>query len=66
MQITPEGLAALGNFGPLPTVMREDLAQAANLTGNSGTFDTYLGRLRKLELVEGRGELRASEEPFGG
>lgn len=30
----------------------------------SGTFDTYLSRLRTLELVEGRGDLKASDELF--
>jgi hypothetical protein len=40
----------------------EQLGQAAQISHVSGTFSTYLGRLRALELVEGRGELRASEE----
>jgi uncharacterized protein len=44
---------------------REQLAEAAGMTGNIATFDTYISRLRSLELVEGRGELRASEELFG-
>jgi hypothetical protein len=43
---------------------RAELGAAANLSDRSGTFDTYLSRLRTLELVEGRGELRASEELF--
>lgn len=34
------------------------------ISSRSGTFATYLGRLRALELVTGRGELRASEELF--
>jgi uncharacterized protein len=40
----------------------EQLGQAAQISHVSGTFSTYLGRLRALELVTGRGELRASEE----
>lgn len=43
---------------------RAELGDAANLSDRSGTFDTYLSRLRGLELVEGRSELRASEELF--
>jgi len=56
-------LSALADAYPKP-LTRAELADRAGLTGNSGTFDTYLGRLRRLELVEGRGELRASEELF--
>lgn len=41
-----------------------ELAQAAGMTGNSGTFGTYLARLRSLELIEGHSQLRASEELF--
>jgi hypothetical protein len=44
----------------------EQLGQAAQISHVSGTFSTYLGRLRALELVEGRGELRASAEFFTG
>jgi uncharacterized protein len=40
----------------------EQLGAAAQISHVSGTFSTYLGRLRALELVTGRGELRASEE----
>ncbi len=40
----------------------EQLGERARISHASGTFSTYLGRLRALELVEGRGELRASEE----
>jgi hypothetical protein len=43
---------------------RAELGVAASLSDRSGTFDTYLSRLRTLELIEGRGELRASEELF--
>lgn len=44
---------------------REQLGNAAGLSHSSGTFDTYLSRLRTLELIGGRGEIRASEELFG-
>jgi hypothetical protein len=39
-----------------------ELGQRAEISHGSGTFSTYLSRLRSLELVEGRGELRASDE----
>lgn len=39
-------------------------AARANLVLGSGTWTKYLGRLRSLKLVTGRGELRASEELF--
>ena len=68
-------LAELGNGGvsrllrvvatayPRPISLQEAASQA-DLAANSGTFSKYLGRLRKLELVHGRGELRASDELF--
>lgn len=43
---------------------KEELGNAAEMSHLSGTFGTYLGRLRSLELVEGRGEIRASREFF--
>lgn len=46
------------------SLTREQLGIAANLSHTSGTFDTYLSRLRTLELIEGRGEIKASEELF--
>lgn len=39
-------------------------AAEAGLAAGSGTFSTYVSRLRALELVHGRGELRASDELF--
>ena len=43
----------------------EELAQAAGLSESSGTFGTYLSKLRTLELVTGgRNERKASEELF--
>lgn len=41
------------------------LAAASGMSADGGSFRTYLSRLRTLELVEGRGEVRASEELFG-
>jgi len=32
---------------------------------NGGGFNNALGRLRTLELVQGRGELKASDDLFG-
>jgi len=96
LKITDAGLAALGEFDPLPTgpgllehwlgdlgtsgmsrmlraladvypgsLSAEQLGAAADISDRSGTFDTYLGRLRRLELVEGaRGALIASAELF--
>lgn len=93
--LTPAGLAALGNYDPLPegqdllnywlgelgqsgagrilrslaevypkTLTKEDLGARAEISPTSGTFGTYLGKLRTLELIEGRGELSASREFF--
>ena len=95
VQITNEGLTALGNYDPLPTgdallqhwlqelgdggasrilsvlaaaypqqLAKDDVAERAGLSGTSGSFSTYLSRLRSLELIEGKGELRASDELF--
>jgi hypothetical protein len=46
------------------SMTRAELGEAAVLSDRSGSFDTYLSRLRTLELVVGRGELTASEELF--
>lgn len=43
---------------------KEQLATAAEMSVQSGTFGVYLGRLRSLELIEGKSELRASAELF--
>lgn len=56
-------LQAIVNAYP-NTLSREALGQAANLSEKTGTFATYLGKLRGLELVSSRGEIRASEELF--
>jgi hypothetical protein len=43
---------------------KEQLGERAEISCTSGTFGTYLGKLRTLELVEGRGEIRATREFF--
>lgn len=41
------------------------IGERANISPASGTFATYVGKLRSLELIEGgRGQLRASAEFF--
>lgn len=45
-------------------VSREELGRLSNLSPETGSFGTYLSRLRTLELITGKGELRASEELF--
>lgn len=43
-----------------------EVGVAANISHVSGTFSTYLSKLRSLELIQGgRGEIKASEELFG-
>ncbi len=56
-------LAALASVYPR-SLTRAELGEAAALSDRSGTFDTYLSRLRTLELIEGKGELKASDELF--
>lgn len=49
--------------GVYPKVMtKEELGAAARLAHASGSFGTYLSKLRTLELVEGRLELKVCEE----
>lgn len=43
---------------------KEEISGATGYSGNSSTFANALGRLRTLELVEGRGDARASAELF--
>jgi uncharacterized protein len=45
-------------------VSKEEVGRAADLSHTSGSFNTYLSRLRTLELAEGRGDLRASDTLF--
>lgn len=46
------------------SLSNDRLGEAAGLSARSGTFSTYLSKLRGLELIEGRGEIRASQELF--
>jgi hypothetical protein len=43
---------------------KEEIATQAGYEANGGGFNNALGRLRTLELVQGRGELRASDNLF--
>ncbi len=95
LEITDSGLAALGDFTPLPTgtdllehwlrqlgkaerealrviagswpepMSKDDVASAAGYAADGGGFNNAISRLRTLELVEGRGELRACDALFG-
>ncbi len=44
---------------------KEQVAAAAGYEPNGGGFNNALSRLRTLELITGRGELRASQDLFG-
>lgn len=46
------------------TLSQEEIAAETGIEIGGGTWRTYLGELRGLELVTGRGELRASEDLF--
>jgi uncharacterized protein len=46
------------------TLTKEEVAAKAGYEANGGGFNNALGRLRTLELVQGRGELRASYDLF--
>ncbi|HMI94645.1 MAG TPA: DUF1643 domain-containing protein [Polyangiales bacterium] len=95
LRATDAGLAALGEYTPLPTggallehwlgklgkaersvlchltaaypeaLSKERVAERAGYEPNGGGFNNALSRLRTLELISGRGELRASEDLFG-
>jgi hypothetical protein len=41
------------------------IGERAKISPKSGTYSTYVSKLRGLELVAGRGPLRATEELFG-
>jgi len=95
MDVTPEGIASVGNYDPLPEgqellaywlqelggsgaarilralsdvhpnyMTKEELGAATELSSNSGSFNTYLSKLRTLELIEGSNPIRASDELF--
>ena len=92
--VTGSGMAALGDYEPLPTgddllqywlgqlgkaerealrviaaawpdaLSKEDVAAQTGYTAGGGSFNNALSRLRTLELVAGRSELRASAALF--
>ena len=43
---------------------KEEIAARAGYEANGGGFNNAVSRLRTLELVQGRGELRASDNLF--
>jgi hypothetical protein len=43
---------------------KEEVAAKVGYEATGGGFNNALGRLRTLELVQGRGELRASDNLF--
>jgi hypothetical protein len=47
------------------SLTNEQLGEASGISHRSGTFSTYLSRLRTLELVEGRGEIKLAMELVG-
>ena len=56
-------LSALADAYP-HELSKSEVAECAELSGTSGSFNTYLSRLRSLELIAGKGELKASDELF--
>lgn len=44
---------------------KQQVAVAAGYEANGGAFNNALGRLRSLELIKGRGEIKASDNLFG-
>ncbi len=56
-------LATLIRFYPR-AISKVVLGEGANISPDSGTFSTYLGKLRTLELIEGSSELKASPTLF--
>lgn len=46
------------------TCSKEVIADATEYSANSGGFNNALGKLRTLELIEGRGEIKASDSLF--
>lgn len=47
-------------------VTPEYVGQQTDYSHTSGTFKTYLSRLRTLRLIDARGDIRASDELMGG
>jgi hypothetical protein len=56
-------LEALAEAYP-EALTKEEVAARAGYEANGGGFNNAVGRLRTLELVQGRGELRASDNLF--
>lgn len=56
-------LEALANAYPR-TLTKEEVATAAGYEAKGGGFNNALSRLRTLELISGRGELKASDDLF--
>jgi hypothetical protein len=56
-------LSVLGSEYP-NALSRDELGERTGIAVAGGTFRTYLGKLKTLELVEGKGELRASADLF--
>lgn len=56
-------LAHLIQFHP-GTCSKDVIADATGYSANSGGFNNALGKLRTLELIEGRGEIKASDSLF--
>ena len=54
-------LSALSEAYP-NSLSRVELAERSNLSAATGTFGTYLSRLRGLELIDGKSDLVLSEE----
>jgi hypothetical protein len=91
IRVTDEGLAALGEWEPLPegpalidhwmgqlskaeglalralldaypsALTKAEIAERAGYEANGGGFNNALSRLRTLQLIDGRGEMRADE-----
>ena len=43
---------------------KAEVAERAGISAAGGSFSTYVSRLRSLELISGKGELKASDEFF--
>ncbi|MBE2178902.1 MAG: ATP-binding protein [Chthoniobacterales bacterium] len=54
-------LTALADAYPR-ALTKQDLGAEAGISPGSGTFGTYLSKLRTLELIEGRGEIKLNPE----
>jgi hypothetical protein len=56
-------LSVLGSEYP-NALSRDELGERTGIAVAGGTFRTYVGKLKTLELVEGKNELRASADLF--